>query len=164
MYIFIECPIIHFSEMFRGIPGVVFHYLAGKNGWSTCRARCLDVSLIKNIDHRKRLFRILDRDCPYSLEVIYALPKVIESSGLVLTAEMDLGVGLNESVQLEQSITVRLHSKKACLDEISIISQKQESLRQLQVQLCRQIELLWEREYDQKATTELLFRELKDER
>lgn len=61
---------LNIRNMFEGI---FFKTLKGSNGWSSLKLNKLDVTLIKDVHYHKRLFRIFDRNKPYTLTIKYTL-------------------------------------------------------------------------------------------
>jgi hypothetical protein len=125
------------------LPGVMFHNLKGIRGWSICEERNLDVSLIKFISYRKRLFMLFDTKYPYTITVDYKLPRQRITFNPVITANhqgYSGGVSMSERTELSQLITTRLESEQECVDELIAISHKQKALDLLALKLQKKAE------------------------
>jgi hypothetical protein len=120
-------------------PGILFHTLKGINGWSNFSLKELDVAKIMSISYRERLFKIFDRDEPYSLEISYNHTIENTSVAPVFTGGK-IGFSLYQKTTIEQSITKRYQTKKDVDLEFSEINHKMKKLDLLSEKLRRETE------------------------
>lgn len=127
---------------FNGIPGIIFHNLRGKPGWSNLQIRNLDVALITHVSYHKRLFCIFDSDCPWTLQVQYALPRTTYMTPVITVPGTHIGTTVGQAIQEKQFITVRFPSKEDCDAEVKAIHMKQTHGLLLRANLAKQAETL----------------------
>src|SRR5689334_18355327 len=110
--------------MFR-VPfqSLIFHELKGIPGWSGVNKKIIDVAMVKEINFRKRLFRLIDREYPYTLNILYYDPHF----GTSVFTTGGRRVNVSEAF-CESYITRRLKSEHECLSEFNEIIEKQNKL------------------------------------
>ena len=97
--------------------------LKGIRGLSEFQLKQIDVSKIVSIDSRKRLFKILDQDYDYTLDIVYN--KSITKSKLMPVGPIFVPMSYTET---EHNMTRRYKTKKDVDDEINEIKMKQNEI------------------------------------
>lgn len=110
------------------IEGVFFHTLKGINGLSYLNISCIDISKIKSMTYRRRLFCIFEKDYPFTLEIIYKEPKTEIRINPVLAGN-NVGAGLHQYTSFTQIITKRYKCENDVFDEIKEIKRKEELMK-----------------------------------
>lgn len=95
--------------------GILFHELGGVFGWGEPLRR-IDVARIKEMDYHRRLFRISQRDLPWTLEINYYHPHETMKMAPTLTSRGG-GFTFHSSINLYTTITTRYPSEKKLLEE-----------------------------------------------
>ena len=101
--------------------GFIFQTLKGSEGLSKCPISRLDVSRIQKIQYRKRLFRIFDRDKPFTLQVEYFSPHNVRKINptIMFLGSGGIGASLGSEVENTEIITKRYSTEKDVKKEIS---------------------------------------------
>lgn len=109
----------------RGLIGVLFHALRHDSmaGWSKVQSTSLDVAKIIKVDYHPRMFRLWNRNHPYTLRITYAEPH--ENVGVAPVISNHGGVAIYNDVELTSLITRRYKTEQHCQEEISEILRKQ---------------------------------------
>ena len=112
------------------LKGLFSHTLTGRAGWSNCSITCIDPALVVNVHIRKRLFKIFDRDCAYTLTLKYAEPvqKTVVNYGF--NTNGGLTFVPTSQTDLHQLITKRYVSLSDAQKEIAEIEKYQKMMRQ----------------------------------
>ena len=121
--------------------GLIFHTLKGIRGWSSLNISTIDVHKVINIEHKKRLFCLFDRQYPYSLEIVYNEPTEIPAVAPVFNPRSHAGVGhvVLHNTYLTQTITKRYATEKEVQTEIAEIEAKQEKLNLIHQRIVAEI-------------------------
>lgn len=106
----------------------VKHFIKWEYGWGS-QLRDLDVMKIGSIIYHKRLFKLTQRDLPYTLAIEYDEPHEVISIGPTFSGSG--GATLYNKTELTQTITFRLPSEKYCIDEINTIYGKQNGVEKM---------------------------------
>lgn len=120
------------------IPGVLFHTLKGKNGWSHLSLSKIDVARVVNVRWTERLWKIFDKDCPYTLNIEYYLPQTKTSIAPTFGSGRTGYTVYNETV-LNHSITKRYKTKEDVEREIAELERKMKKLDRYQQQISVEI-------------------------
>jgi hypothetical protein len=107
--------------MFRNL---IFHTLKGKNGLSLLDLKRIDVSRVKDMTCRERVFCIMDKEYPFVLTIEYAY-NFFDRRENVRFYEEDFSDLNNET------ITKRYKTEDEVNQEISEIIKKQDHLAEL---------------------------------
>jgi len=102
--------------------GVLFHTLKGTPGWSRLSIKNIDIARVLSISHSKRLFKIFDRDKPYTLEIKYYLPSV--QTGVAPSFGRNVSFTVYSEPILEHNITKRYETEQTVLKEVEDINNK----------------------------------------
>jgi len=108
------------------LAGVLFHNLKGSPGWSDLAIKNIDIARVLSVSHSKRLFKIFDRDKPYTLEIKYYLPG--SQTGIAPSFGRGTSVTVYNEPITEQIITKRYETRQMVLKEIQDINNKIEKL------------------------------------
>ena len=106
--------------------GILFHRLKGSKGWSDLSLSRIDIARVVTCNYDKRLFKLFNRDKPYTLEIKYYLPETSISVAPVFSGRG--GVAVYNETTLIQTITKRYESEDQVKNEISTINKKLEAL------------------------------------
>lgn len=88
-------------------------------GWSHCQYNTIDITKILEISYRKRLFCIIDKKYPWSLNIEYNEMKVYPTHFMPHYRRFDSGISYT------RTITKRYESEKELINEIkNIITNK----------------------------------------
>lgn len=117
--------------------GVVFYTLTGAKGWSSYFRQTLDIARVTNLQYHKRLFKVFDRDCDYTLQIDYRMPT--EETTLAPTFTHGRGGGsfgfaVVDTVKLQHLITSRYRTKEEVQEEVQRIRTKQHKFEEFQKQ------------------------------
>jgi len=104
------------------LAGVLFHTLKGSPGWSDLAIKNIDIARVISVSHNKRLFKIFDRDKPYTLDIEYYLPSV--RSGVAPSFGRHVSITVYSEPVVEHNITKRYETKELVLKEIKDINNK----------------------------------------
>lgn len=113
--------------MFKGF---IYHTFKGRTVRSV---NILDVNSIESMRVKKRIFKIIDRDCPYNLKVVYNEPK--ESIGI----SFGIIPSVYNKVDIYQEATIRYKTKEDAENDISEINNKKEKLKSMKDKLVKLI-------------------------
>ena len=109
-----------------GIQGVVFHSFQGKLAWwGASNTSLLDVAKVCEIYHKKRLFKIFDRECDYKVVVSYRDPR----DGYIWGVEgLSLIPVISYGCRATHTVSRRFATEEAAMAEIAEIAEKKEKL------------------------------------
>jgi hypothetical protein len=105
--------------------GLLFHTFKGINGWSFCDHSAVDVARILSWKYFERVFRILDREYKFSLEIMYKENKTSLEPAPITGGK---GVAWYYKTVTEQVITKRYRTEYEVHQEIREIEEKQAKL------------------------------------
>lgn len=109
---------------------VLFHKLKGARGWSSFFTQNVDVAKVVEITYRKRLFKIFDTECDYTMCIKYnQLKKHTDLAPTFTGGSGGFGVTVVDTVKMTQLMTVRYATKEDILEEFNSINQKREKLK-----------------------------------
>lgn len=116
--------------------GLFIKTLKGVPGHSFLDIDKIDVSLIRDIHYRKRLFRILNFNKPYTLTIEYSLPQNTLSPIPILNLNGTVGsfIFIN-STEYERLITKRYATEEEVKSEINEIKELQNKIEKLKENL-----------------------------
>jgi len=101
--------------------GILYHTLRGKPGWSWLHENPIDIGRVNGVVWRKRLFRVFDRDHPYTIEITYK-KKGEEPVMLVGWTGSGCAVVPSHKTVNEQTITCRYKSAQDVITEVEDIN------------------------------------------
>lgn len=85
----------------------------------------IDVRKVMNIDYRKRLFCIFDKEYKYTLEIKYSNPRSELRVSSVLTTGGQIGTGIYKEYVESSIMTLRYKTEREVKNEIREIKMKQ---------------------------------------
>ena len=111
----------------KGLLGILFHTLRQDSiaGWSKVQETSLDMAKITKVEYSPRLFRIWNREYPYTLRITYSEPQTELVPAPVITLHGYIGGTIHHAVKWSSTISRRYKSERHCLDEINEIKRKQ---------------------------------------
>lgn len=119
------------------LQGILFHTLKGSPGWSDLAIKKVDVGRIAEMSYQKRLFCLFDRDKPYTLAIVYYLPKT--NTSLAPTLGHSVGITIYDRTIVEHVITKRYTSEQEVQAEIAAIEKKISKLKSYQKRLAEEL-------------------------
>lgn len=116
--------------------GIIKHTLKGIPGWSKLSIETIDVEKVIQLNYKKRLFMITNREYPYTLNIKYE--NIHNEMTLMPTIPLGKGsMGMTPVfyTETESIITKRYKTKQDIINEIDEIKTKQENLKKIAVSL-----------------------------
>lgn len=117
---------------------LIKYTLNGKPGWSFKKGNNLDVSRIGNINYHRRLFRIFDKDCPYTLTIDYH--HIEDNYRNFSSVDTDGKVTFGSTHQSPNKVTARYKSEDDVLDEIASIDHEKFRLKNMKEKFIKLLE------------------------
>ncbi len=110
------------------IHNILFHQLKGIKSWSHCLTK-IDIGKVVSISSRKRLFKIIDQDYPYILNIEYIEPKTSVKIISNILSRIHIGSITVKRTVLTRCITLRYKSETEVEDEIDEVLKKYRQLK-----------------------------------
>jgi hypothetical protein len=118
---------------------LVFHTLKGVKGWSGFFCQRIDVARVTDMMFHKRLFKLMNRDCDYTLRIDYYKPE--ENLTVAPTfVRGKVGFTLVNTVELSQLLTLRYKTEGDVQNEMDEIRDKQKKLKESVKEFVKNIE------------------------
>lgn len=110
--------------LFNRIKGILFYEPKGKCGWSSYQPSTIDVADVISLSYNKRLFSLLDRESPYTLNIQCYNISTKTRLAPVITSK-GIGLAFTQCNNFESIITRRFKTVDEISNEISKISNYQ---------------------------------------
>ena len=111
--------------------GLIFHEIKAAFGWGS-EINKLDVSCINYYHTHYRLFKIMQRDLPYTLTINYHQPEEHVVINPVIGGN---GFSINKYTSLNKTITFRYPTEELVEAEVNVIESKRQVLEQIRREL-----------------------------